>query len=40
MNETRANVSKVLNDLQKRELVHLKRSAIEIPKMELLYQTL
>lgn len=40
MNETRINVSKVLNSLQQRQLINLKRSVIEIPHMEKLYQCL
>lgn len=40
LNETRLNVSKTLNKLQKQELVCLKRQAIEIPQMEKLYQLL
>lgn len=40
LNETRLNVSKTLNKLKEQELVQLKRSAIEIPQMEKLYQRL
>ena len=40
MSETRSNISRVLNEWQRQELVHLKRSAVEIPHMELLYKRL
>lgn len=40
MSETRANISKVLNEMQQAGLIRLKRSAIEIPRMELLYNRL
>lgn len=40
LNETRLNISRILNNLEKQELVVLKRSMIEIPHMEKLYQRL
>lgn len=36
LGETRINVSKTLNDLKDEQLVQLKRSTIEIPRLELL----
>jgi CRP-like cAMP-binding protein len=38
--ETRINVSKLLNDLQKKELIMLKRKEIFIPSLEKLTEEL
>mgnify|MGYP003305034617 CR=1 FL=1 len=38
--ETRINVSKLLNDLQKKELIMLKRKEIFIPSLEMLTEEL